>query len=52
MDKYLKNSRVLDMYVQLCEWKTINKCEGYKRFNVAERSIQGDIDYIRAFIDE
>ena len=47
-----KNARTLDMYVRLCEGKTINKTEESKRFNVDERSIQRDIDDIRAFLDE
>ena len=47
-----KNARTLDMYVRLCEGKTINKTAESKRFNVDERSIQRDIDDIRAFLDE
>lgn len=50
MDKYSKNSRTLDMYVRLCEGKIINKVEEAKRFGVDERSIQRDIDDIRAFL--
>lgn len=50
MDKYSKNSRTLDMYVRLCEGKIINKAEESKRFGVDERSIQRDIDDIRAFL--
>ena len=40
------------MYVRLCEGKTVNKAEEARRFNVDERSIQRDIDDIRAFLDE
>lgn len=50
MDKQHKNSRTLDMYVRLCEGKSINKREESKRFGVDERSIQRDIDDIRAFL--
>lgn len=50
-DKWGKNSRVLDLYVRLCEGKIINKEEEAKRFQVDERSIQRDIDDIRAFIN-
>ena len=50
MDKQPKNSRTLDLYVRLCEGKTINKTEEAQRFGVDERSIQRDIDDIRAFL--
>lgn len=40
------------MYVRLCEGKTVNKAEEARRFGVDERSIQRDIDDIRAFLDE
>lgn len=49
-EKQHKNSRTLDMYVRLCEGKSINKREESKRFGVDERSIQRDIDDIRAFL--
>ena len=52
MGKESKNFRTLDMYVRLCEGKNVNKTEEARRFNVDERSIQGDIDDIRAFLDE
>ncbi len=52
MNKQTKNSRTLDMYVRLCEGKCINKSEEATRFGVDERSIQRDIDDIRAFLDE
>lgn len=51
-EKYSKNSRTLDMYVRLCEGKSINKTEEAEKFGVDERSIQRDIDGIRAFLDE
>lgn len=52
MEKYSKSSRVLNMYVRLCEGKSVNKGEEAKRFGVDERSIQRDIDDIRAFFDD
>lgn len=52
MKKESKNFRTLDMYVRLCEGKTVNKVEEACRFGVDERSIQRDIDNIRAFLDE
>ena len=52
MDKESKNLRTLDMYVRFCEEKIINKTEEAQRFGVDERSIQRDIDDIRAFLDE
>ncbi len=51
-NKDSKNKRTLDMYVRLCEGKIINKTEEAKRFGVDERSIQRDIDDIRAFLAE
>ena len=50
MDSTRKNSRTLDMYVRLCEGKAINKKEEARKFGVDERSIQRDIDDIRAFL--
>ena len=50
--KHSKNSRTLDMYVRLCEGKIINKTEEAHKFGVDERSIQRDIDDIRAFLDD
>lgn len=50
--KESKNIRSLDMYARLCEGKTISKSVEALRFDVDERSIQRDIDDIRAFIDE
>lgn len=52
MNKELKNFRILDMYVRLCEGKTVNKTEEARKFGVDERSIQRDIDDIRAFFDK
>ena len=50
--KQSKNTRTLDMYARLCEGKVLNKAEEAERFGVDERSIQRDIDDIRAFLDE
>ena len=52
VDKQSKNARVLDLYERLCAGKVINKAEESRRFGVDERSIQRDIDDIRAFLDE
>lgn len=52
MEKQSKNIRSLAMYVELCEGKTVNKSEQARRFGVDERSVQRDIDDIRAFLDE
>lgn len=52
MGKNSKNFRTLDMYVRLCEEKVINKAEEAEKFGVDERSIQRDIDDIRAFLAE
>lgn len=48
----IKKFRTFDMYVRLCEGKTVNKAEEARRFGVDERSIQRDIDDIRGFLDE
>lgn len=47
-----KSSRTLDIYIKLTEGKIINKSEEAQFFKVDERSIQRDIDDIRAFIEE
>ena len=47
-----KSSRTLDIYARLCEGKSISKSEEAQKFCVDERTIQRDIDYIRAFLDE
>ena len=52
MAKEAKNYRTLDMYVRLCEGKIVNKSEEARKFGVDERSIQRDIDDIRAFLEE
>lgn len=45
-------SRVLQIYSKLSDGYIVNKAEEAARFDVAERSIQRDIDHIRAFLDE
>ena len=52
MEKCSKNFRILDIFVRLCEGKTVNKTEESQRFGVDERSIQRDIDDMRAFLEE
>lgn len=52
MKLHSKNERVLNLYTRFCEGKTIIKSEEAERFGVDERSIQRDIDDIRAFLDE
>lgn len=50
VEKQHKSARILEMYVRLCEGKTIHKKEEAVRFGVDERSVQRDIDDIRAFL--
>jgi predicted DNA-binding transcriptional regulator YafY len=52
MQKEHKIARALELYIRLCEGKAINKTEMAAKFGVAERSIQRDIDDMRAFLDE
>ena len=47
-----KSRRILDIYMRFCEGKVIHKNEEARRFRVGERSIQRDINDIRAFLDE
>ena len=51
-EKQSKNTRTLSMYARLCDGRSINKAEESVRFGVDERSIQRDLDDIRAFLDE
>jgi predicted DNA-binding transcriptional regulator YafY len=51
-EKSGKYNRTLDIYVRLCEGKIINKAEEALKYQVNERSIQRDIDDIRAFLAE
>ena len=51
-EKQAKNSRILYVYQQLREGKVVRKSEAAQRFHVDERSIQRDIDDIRAFFSE
>lgn len=50
-NRHSKNSRTLSIYIRLCAGKLINKAEEANRFGVDERSIQRDIDDIRAFLE-
>lgn len=49
-EKRSKNARTLDMYVRLCEGKIIHIAEEAEKFGVDERSVQRDIEDIRAFL--
>lgn len=51
-NKYSKNARTLSIYNRLCEGRLINKAAEANRFGVDERSIQRDIDDIRAFLQD
>jgi len=51
-EKLSKNNRTLNLYTRLCKGKAINKYEEAQKFGVDGRSIQRDIDDIRAFLDE
>ena len=46
-----KVSRTLQIYTQLLDGFVVNKAEEAQRYRVNERSIQRDIDDIRAFLD-
>lgn len=52
MKPYSKNERVLNLYTWFCEGKEIVKAEEAERFDIDERSVQRDIDDIRAFLAE
>ena len=49
--KYSKTSRTLDLYDRLCQGQTIIKANAAQYYGVDERSIQRDIDELRAFLD-
>lgn len=51
-EKQSKSIRTLSIYMRLCDGHSINKGEESVRFGVDERSIQRDIDDIRAFLEE
>jgi len=51
-DRQSKNMRILDLYQRLCAGKVIRKEEDAQRFGIDQRSVQRDIDDIRAFLDE
>lgn len=51
-NRHSKNSRTLSIYIRLCAGKLINKAEEANRFGVDEKSIQRDIDDIRAFLED
>ena len=47
-----KNSRVLDLYQRFCDGQIIHKSEEAQRFGIDERSVQRDIEDIRAYLNE
>lgn len=47
-----KNERILDLYERLCAGRTLHKAEEAVRFGIDERSVQRDLDDIRAFLAE
>ena len=49
--KHAKSDRILDLYERLCDGKVISKAEEARRYGIDQRSIQRDIDDIRAFLD-
>lgn len=49
---YSKNERILELYERLCAGRTLFKSEEALRFGIDERSVQRDIDDIRAFLAE
>ena len=52
MGKQSKTSRVMDLYTRLCAGETVRKEEAAQRFQVDFRSIQRDIDDIRAYLSD
>ncbi len=50
-ESYGKCFRVLDLYTRLMEGEMIVKREAADTYSINERSIQRDIDDIRAFLD-
>ncbi len=51
-DRQSKNLRTLDLFVRFLHGRTVRKSEEAERFQVDQRTIQRDIDDIRAFLDE
>lgn len=52
MTRYDKSARILDIYERLCRGAVIQKTAEAQRFHVDVRSIQRDIDDIRAYLAE
>ncbi len=48
---YGKCMRVLDLFVRLDEGKVVVKSEAARYYGINERSVQRDIDEIRAYLD-
>ena len=51
MMKKSKYDRILSLYAKLCAGEWIHKSQAAKEFSVNERTIQRDIDDIRAFFE-
>lgn len=51
-DRQSKNLRTLDLFVRFLQGRIVRKAEEAERFQVDQRTIQRDIDDIRAFLDE
>lgn len=51
-ERYSKISRILDMYDRLCQGAVIQKKEESQWFHIDQRSVQRDIDDLRAFFAE
>lgn len=51
MTAWTKNARVLDIYSRLCNGSVLNKFKIAKEYGVDERTVQRDIDDIRAYLD-
>lgn len=52
MERQGKNVRLLSIYKRLCEGKAIHKEVEAVRYNTTTRTIQRDVDDIRAFLAE
>lgn len=52
MERQGKNVRLLSIYKRLCEGKTIQKNVEAVQYGTTTRTIQRDIDDIRAFLSE
>jgi len=51
-EKHSKIYRVLDIYIRLTSGVAISKTEEAQRFHIDQRSVQRDIDDLRAYFSE